>query len=113
MNAGSTDVIRAHHGSANDDAAAPGTPGELGTPGRPASPMARRLTTTAEDANALEMRIVNKIVDIVSPRKRGRTLRLLQVGFLKGKGQQMDVEPLFVVGVFAVHLVRSVPFLPR
>ncbi|KAK9862945.1 hypothetical protein WJX84_004031 [Apatococcus fuscideae] len=75
-----TDVIRAHHGSVEGDApaAAPGMPGDLGTPGRPASPMPRRLTTTAEDANALEMRIVNKIVDIVSPRKRGRTLRLLQ-----------------------------------
>ena len=86
-------MIRAHHGSANDDGtaqlAAPGTPGELGTPGRPASPMARRLTATAEDAHALEMRIVNKIVDIVSPRKRGRTLRLLQVRFLKGKANKL------------------------
>lgn len=82
--AGNTDVIRAHHGSAEDAAAArmaaPGTPQDLGTPGRPVSPAPRRLTTTAEDANDLERRIVNKIVDIVSPRKRGRTLRLLQVG---------------------------------
>lgn len=80
---GNTDEIRAHHGSVEDAAAArmaaPGTPPDLGTPGRPVSPAPRRLTTTAEDANDLERRIVNKIVDIVSPRKRGRTLRLLQV----------------------------------
>ncbi len=79
-----TDVIQAHRGSvdrteASVQASTPGALLDIGTPGRPVTPMARRLTTTAEDASALEQRIVNKIVDIVSPRKRGRTLRLLQV----------------------------------